>query len=272
MAPLLEETIAIQVVDDLKSKPLIHTTLAVLSDAGIEVEASDDLMRFVVRPGQRYRARTWAVNGDWPGTAAILAAAAVVPNSRIRLSRLREDEQGERRCLEFYRAMGCKTETDGDALVFSSPARLNGAAIDGDTCTDAVLAMMGAAALGEGESSFAGINNLQFKECDRVREPIAEMRKVFAGAVGGKPTATWTPDDNPEHIRITGAPFGFTGGVAVDGRGDHRVIMLLSILGLRCRNGLRINGAHHVAKSFPKWFDTLRAMGVKVGEQDDPKP
>lgn len=269
MVPLLEEAIAVQVVDDLKSKPLIHTTLAVLADAGIDVEASDDLMRFVVRPGQKYRARTWAVNGDWPGTAAILGAAAVVPNSRIRLFRLREDEQGERRCVDFYRAMGCTAEADGDALVFSSPARLKGAAIDGDTCTDAVLAMMGAAALGDGESAFAGINNLQFKECDRVREPIAEMRKVFAGAVGGKPTATWTPDDNPEEIRIVGAPFGFTGGISVDGRGDHRVIMLLSLLGLRSRNGLRINGAHHVAKSFPGWFDTLRAMGAKVEEKEE---
>ncbi len=261
MAPLLDECVRIEVVDDLKSKPLIRTTLAVLADGGVSVEAADDLMSFVVRPGQKYKAREWSVNGDWPGTAAILAAAAVVPRSSIRLSRLRDDEQGERRCLDLYRQMGCTAEWKEGALIFSSPERLGRGEIDGDTCTDAVPAMMGAASLGEGETVFTGIANLQYKECDRVREPIAEMRGIFATG-GGE--ATWEPGDAPRTIRVTGCPDGFGGGIAVDGRGDHRVIMLLSVMAMRCRGGLSIRGAEHVAKSFPLWFETLRRMGAKV--------
>ncbi len=266
MVPLLDESIRIEVLHELKSKPLIRTTLSVLQDAGVQVHAADDLMSFTISPGRRYRARTWTVNGDWPGSAAILGAAAVVPGSTIRLMRLRNDEQGERRCLELYRQMGCSVAWDGDVLEFSSPEKLVRGEIDGDTCTDAVPAMMGVAALAAGETVLTGIANLQYKECDRVREPIAEMRRVFAGHGA---SAVWQPDNDPQTIRIVGCPEGFEGGITVDGRGDHRVIMLLSLLALRCRKGLSVAGSEHVAKSFPLWFETMRTMGARVSEVEE---
>lgn len=262
MAPLVGEPLEIRVVEELKSRPLIRTTCSVLEEAGIRVEVHDEdaLPRFILSGDRAYRPRTWTVNGDWPGSAAILGAAAVVPGSSIRVERLREDEQGERRCLDFYRAMGCRAELDHDGLSFESPQRLTGASIDGDQCTDAVLAMMGAAAAASGDSLFEGIANLQYKECDRVREPIAELRAI-AGHDG---IAKWQSASDPELITVAGQPDGFDGGMEADGRGDHRVIMMLSIVALRCRRGLTIRGAEHVAKSFPGWFDTLRAMGVRV--------
>jgi len=132
----------------------------------------------------------------------------------------------------------------------------------------------GAAMVAEGESRFVQIRNLQFKECDRVREPIDELRKVretllSAGDEKPRPVEKalyYEPTDDPDTIHVWGAPQGFRGGIDVDGRGDHRVIMLLSIVALRCQLGLRIHGAEHVSKSFPGWFDTLRSMGVRVEE------
>ncbi len=272
MAPLLDEAIRICVTGELKSKPLIDTTRAVLSEAGIMVESSSDQMTHTIRAGQNYAARRWEVNGDWPGSAAILAAAAVVPGSEISIRRLREDEQGERRCLEFYRDMGCQISTvrsfEGEELLrLTSPfAGLRAAEIDGDLCTDAVLAMMGASVLSEGECRFEGIENLQFKECDRVREPINELRKIYAasGELSPSMRVWWDPPEKPESIHVLGNPSGFTGGIEVDGRGDHRVIMMLSIVGLRCHAPLTITGAEHVAKSFPGWFETLREMGAEI--------
>ena len=82
----------------------------------------------------------------------------------------------------------------------------------------------------------------------------------------GIDTEEYRPTDDPDTIHVWGAPQGFRGGIDVDGRGDHRVIMLLSIVALRCQLGLRIHGAEHVSKSFPGWFDTLRSMGVRVEE------
>jgi 3-phosphoshikimate 1-carboxyvinyltransferase len=42
------------------------------------------------------------------------------------------------------------------------------------------------------------------------------------------------------------------------------VIMLLTIVGLRCRRGLRIRGAQHVAKSYPLFFEHLQRLGANV--------
>jgi len=40
--------------------------------------------------------------------------------------------------------------------------------------------------------------------------------------------------------------------------------MALSVVGLRARKPLLIKDAHHVAKSYPQYFDHLRALGANV--------
>jgi 3-phosphoshikimate 1-carboxyvinyltransferase len=276
LAPLLDLDLMIHVTGKLKSLPLIETTRNVLSRGGIEVESSRERNMHVVARGQGYAPRTWDTNGDWPGASAILAAAVAVPGSEIRVRRLFQDEQGEKECVPFYQKMGCEIRPEvepgvSEVLLVRSPLEgLKGAAVNGDLCTDAVLAMMGAAMVAAGESRFVQIRVLQFKECDRVREPLAELAKVFATAPAGADSipvekALWfEPSDDPDTIHITGNPDGYEGGIDVDGRGDHRVIMMLSIVALRCRQGLRIHRAEHVSKSFPGWFDVLRQLGVRV--------
>ena len=276
LAPLVGERLVLEVTGGLKSAPLVALTRETIERAGVPLAPSDDLLRLVVEPG-RYAAREALVNGDWPGAAALLAAACVLPGSEIIVPGLVQDLQGERRCLDFSAQLGAASTFTSDGVHFRAPERLVGhGRIDGDQCTDAVLAMMGAAMLGDGASRFDGIANLQFKECDRVRRPVLELRRVdeTGPPCGTAPAkwddsagaAWWEPHDDPATLFVNGRPEGFEGGIMVDGCGDHRVIMLLSIVALRCRRGLTIRGAHHVAKSFPGWFDQLRARGVAVDE------
>jgi len=319
LAPLLGRDVEVVVTEGLKSRPLVDTTLEVMRQAGVTVESSADALRHLVRGGANlnsnspeaapgYRAREWIVNGDWPGAAALLAAAAAVPRSDIAVERLFEDLQGERRVLEILRSMGCEARLEeasaaasacapnsAAASAISNPAAaqsatstfaqlraplggpdsLRAAAINGDLCTDAVPALYAAAALAAGETRIFGIRNLQYKECDRIRRPIEELRRVYATRpdfqrADGSPDAQklaraleWCPDEDPGEVVIRGCPDGFEGGIEVDGCGDHRVIMMLSIVAMRCRKGLAILGAEHVAKSYPRWFDDLRALGAQ---------
>jgi len=245
----------------------------VLETAGVQVESGEPLHIHRIRTGRKYQARRWKVNGDWPGSAALLGLAAVVPNSDITVRHLYDDDQGEKECMAFYRAMGCQVDflgQEGEGVRLRSPetGQLKGAAINGDLCTDAVLAMMGAAAAAPGESRFVQIRVLQFKECDRVREPLAELEKVYLtskdlpGDIG---RLLWfEPPQDPDTIHVTGLEQPFEGGIEVDGRGDHRVIMMLSIVALHCRKGLTIRGAEHVSKSFPTWFEMLEKLGIDV--------
>lgn len=94
LTPLLAEDSEITVTGDLKSKVVIGQTLEVLEQAGITIHAADDYTFFRVPGGQSYEAKTYTVQGDYPGSAAVLAAAAVT-QSDVTIRNLSEDSKQE---------------------------------------------------------------------------------------------------------------------------------------------------------------------------------
>jgi 3-phosphoshikimate 1-carboxyvinyltransferase len=131
--------------------------------------------------------------------------------------------------------------------------RLVAGEFDGDAFTDGVLAMVAAAVFAEGTSRFYNVENLRYKECDRITDFVTELRKAGADVEEGR-----------SEIIVHGKPEGVEGGVEIDAHFDHRVIMALTVVGLRSRQGLTIRDAHHVAKSYPQYFDHLRSIGARV--------
>jgi 3-phosphoshikimate 1-carboxyvinyltransferase len=257
MTPLLEEDSEIEVVNDLKSKVAVSQTLEVLEQAGIRVDASADLMHYRVPGRQRYEAKRYVVQGDYPGSAAILAAAAVT-HSDVKVHRLLEDSrQGERAVIDVLKAMGVPLAHDNGTVHVRSGGRLKAVEFDGDRFTDAVLAMVAAAVFAEGTSRFYNVENLRYKECDRITDFLAELRKAGADVEEGR-----------SEIIVHGNPEGVPGGAEIDAHFDHRVIMALTVVGLRSKHGLVIRDAHHVAKSYPQFFDHLRALGAEIDVLD----
>lgn len=253
LTPLLDEDSDIRVLHDLKSKIVVGQTLEVLRDSGIVVEASDDLMRYRVPGGQKYRAGDYAVQGDYPGSAAILAAAAVT-NSDVTVHRLLEhSKQGERKAVDVFRAMGAPLVHENGTVRVQGTGRLQAVEFDGDEFTDAVLACVAASVFAEGTSRFYNVENLRYKECDRITDYLTELRKAGADV-----------EERRDEIIVHGKPEGVRGGVVIDAHYDHRVIMALTIVGLRSSEGLVIRDAHHVAKSYPQFFDHLKSLGADI--------
>ncbi len=252
LAPLIGEPVEIEVIDSLVSQPLIHTTLEVLAQAGIQVEAAADLLHFRVPGGQHYHPAEYTVNGDYPSSAAILAAGAVT-NSPIAVDRLFEDCQGERAVIPLLRRMGMGVEYYGHTVTLRGHQGLRGVDFDGDTATDMVLAMLAVAAFAEGESRFHGIANLRLKECDRIAVPVRELQRLGVDC-----------EEGPAEILVRGCPAGYEGGVEVPTYHDHRVAQLLTIVGLRCRQGLTVLDAENVDKSYPAFFQDLIGLGARI--------
>lgn len=253
-APLIGETLEIEVTGEMKSRPPIRQTLQVLREAGIEVEASDDLRHFRIPGGQRYQAREYTVPGDYPGSAALMAAAAVV-ESDVTIERLFVDEQGERAAIEVLAAMGADIAHDGQRVRIKGGRVLHGGSFDGDRFTDAVLALTAASVLAQGQTTFYNVENLRFKECDRITDYRAELNRLGARVGEGQ-----------ERLIIEGRPEGVEGGVEVESRIDHRVVMGLTIVALRAKQPVIIRHAHHIAKSYPAFFDHLRSLGARIEE------
>ncbi|QYR23655.1 3-phosphoshikimate 1-carboxyvinyltransferase [Paenibacillus sp. sptzw28] len=253
LTPLLEQDSEIEVLNDLKSKVVVGQTLEVLEQAGIIIEASEDLMHFRVPGRQRYEAKKYVVQGDYPGSAAILAAAAVT-NSDVTLHRLEEkSKQGERAIVDVLRMMEVPLTHENGTIRVQGNGKLKALEFDGDKATDAVLAMVAAAVFADGTSRFYDVENLRYKECDRITDYLNELRKAGANV-----------EERQSEIIVHGRPEGVEGGVEINAHYDHRVIMALTVVGLRAKQPLRIRDAHHVAKSYPQYFDHLKALGANV--------
>lgn len=253
LTPLLEEDSEIEVLHDLKSKVVVGQTLEVLAQAGIVVEASEDLMHYRIPGRQKYKAQTYTVQGDYPGSAAVLAAAAVT-QSDVALHRLTEDsKQGERAVVDVLRAMEVPLTHQDGVVHVKGNGRLRAVTFDGDAFTDGVLAMVAASVFAEGTSRFYNVENLRYKECDRITDFLAELRKAGANV-----------EEKRDEIIVHGRPEGVEGGVDIDAHFDHRVIMALTVVGLRAAAPIRIRDAHHVAKSYPQYFDHLKSLGAQV--------
>jgi 3-phosphoshikimate 1-carboxyvinyltransferase len=253
VTPLLEEDSEITVLHDLKSKIIVGQTLEVIEQAGVKIEASEDLMHYRIPGRQKYLPQKYVVQGDYPGSAAILAAAAVT-NSDVQVLRLAENSrQGERAVVDVLKAMGVNLKHENDVVHVLGNGTLKAGEFDGDHFTDGVLAMVAAAVFAEGTSRFYNVENLRYKECDRITDYLNELRKAGANV-----------EERQSEIIVHGRPEGVEGGVEINAHYDHRVIMALTIVGLRSKQGLIIKDAHHVAKSYPQYFDHLLSLGANI--------
>lgn len=253
VAPLLDEDSEITVLHDLKSKIIVGQTLEVIAQAGVKIEASDDLMHYKIPGKQQYTPQNYTVQGDYPGSAAILAAAAVTHSDVTVLHLAEQSKQGERAVVDVLRAMGVDLTHENDTVRIRGNQKLTAGEFDGDHFTDAVLAMVAAAVFAEGTSRFYNVENLRYKECDRITDFVNELRKAGADV-----------EERQSEIIVHGRPQGVTGGVEINAHYDHRVIMALTVVGLRSEQGLIINDAHHVAKSYPHYFEHLLSLGAQI--------
>jgi 3-phosphoshikimate 1-carboxyvinyltransferase len=255
LAPLLDETLEIIVVDELKSQPLVLATLEVLQEAGIVVEHDGALHHFVIASGQAYQPREYVIPGDYPSAAALLAACTATTNplSELRLARLRRGDEIGEALLDAFRSMGADLRRDGDTLILRGGQCLHGIELDGDRIIDCIPVLVAAACFAEGESRFYNIESLHYKESDRIDDLCAELQRAGCSV-----------SPQRDAIVVQGRPQGVEGGVVVDGQGDHRLLMALTIVGLRSRLGLTLTGVEHIAKSYPHFFTELHHLGIDI--------
>jgi 3-phosphoshikimate 1-carboxyvinyltransferase len=105
----------------------------------------------------------------------------------------------------------------------------------------------------EGETKITGAGRLRYKESDRLSVIKSELRALGAeiGEIDGG-------------LLLSG-PASLHGGT-VDSHDDHRIAMALSIAALNASGPILIRNAECVNKSYPTYFDDIRALGVNVIE------
>lgn len=255
VAPLLGG-VKIRITEGLASQPPLATTIKVMAEAGVIVEADWENLIFTV-PAGSYHPGSYRVPGDYPAASALLSAAVLLPSEVVLGNLILDDVQGERAVIPYLKGMGAEITAEPGGIRVRGGRNLQAMDFPGEQATDGVLSMAVVAALAKGTSRFRNIANLRWKESDRISDFVRELRKVGVQV-----------EEFPEEMRITGEPKGYKGGVVIDAHHDHRIIMAFSALALRTEEGLEIEGAEHVSKSYPAFFTDLAALGATVRTLD----
>ena len=232
--PLLSGASVIRITPPFESRSYVDLTLRALADFGVRA--------------------AYTVEGDYSQAAflAVLGAA----RGGVAVTGLREDSlQGDRAILDILARCGARIiRTDGAALFEKSALR--GTEIDLADCPDLGPVLMVLGALCKGETVIRNAARLRMKESDRIAAMEQELRKMGAELFSTQDTVT---------VR-GGALHGADG---LYGHNDHRVVMALAVAAYAAGVPAAIGGAEAVNKSWPDFFETVRALGGKVELTDE---
>ena len=144
-------------------------------------------------------------------------------------------------------------EEIGDIIIESS--QLKSLNIGGDiisTLIDELPILFIACAVSSGTSKITGIEELRYKESDRIKSMEEGLIAVGIGV-------TSTIDS----IEING---GEILGGKINSYGDHRIAMAFAIAALVSKKSITITNTKNISTSFPNFIDLMREQGAEIYE------
>lgn len=243
--PLTGETVVVEVVGELISKPYIEITLATMARFGVVVER-DSWQRFTVAAGSRYVSPgTIYVEGDASSASYFLALGAI-GGGPVRVEGVGRDSiQGDVRFAEALAQMGAEIEMGPNWMQARAPkGGLVAVDLDCNHIPDAAMTLATTALFAKGTTTLRNIASWRVKETDRIAAMATELRKL--GAV---------IEEGEDFIRVTPATLK---PAAIDTYDDHRMAMCFSLAAFG--TPLRINDPNCVAKTFPDYFERFASV------------
>ncbi len=249
VAPYAKRDVLIRVEGPVVSEPYIDMTIDVMRSLGVELLESE-ARRFIVPAFQRYQPGSYAIEPD-ASAATYFWAAAALTGGRVRTRGLtRASRQGDVAFVDVLARMGCTVEEDDASLAVAGPrGRLAGISVDLNAMPDTVQTLAVTALFADGPTEIRNVANLRIKETDRLAALGTELARLGARVELRPDGLTVHP---PPHI----AP------AAIQTYADHRMAMSFALAGL-VADGVTIQDAACVSKSFPAFFESLAALGPR---------
>ena len=247
VAPAMAEGLDLEVTGSLVSAPFVDLTIASLEKRGVKVDAPTlDRVRIA---HQKVKARSQTIPGD-ATAASYPAAAAAICRGSVTIENVDAHEvhggQGDVRYFHLLEEMGCKVSRGRGQVTVSRVGGLQGIVANVRDCSDVFPSLAVVATQAATPTELGGIAHTRLQESDRITAVAAGIN-----ALGGRATAF------VDSIRIEPVPL--RGGI-VDAKGDHRIAMAFSILGLEVP-GVAVEGSESVSKTFPDFYAMLKELG-----------
>lgn len=226
------------------SFPYLIMTAELMREFGVPVTVNESGV--IIGEGN-YIARTeYNIEPDWSSAAFFFARVACIPGYRYLLTGLKPDSlQGDNKVIEFYNQLGVETEFREDGCYIFNNGLVNQQPVfELSNHPDIAPSLIAACSCLKIEAIFKGIDNLRFKESDR----IAAMNDNLS-ATG----AMLTTED--KHFRLNFSNTEIRPGATLTIRSfnDHRIVMSMALF-IHTFN-LSIDNADCVNKSFPGFWE-----------------
>ena len=250
----------------IEPAPTRDHTERLLPAFGVRLETAPGMAS--LSGGQSLSGTAVQVPGDLSAAAFILAAALLVPGSRVAIEPvgLNPTRDGILRvlaraapagCLQVAQNPGSRAGFEPAGTIRVHHGRLRGIAIPAEWVPlgiDEFPVIMALAAAADGETVITGAAELRVKESDRLAVMCRQLARL---GVVVRETA--------DGAVILGGPVA---GGEVDAAGDHRIAMSLAVLGLVAEAEVVIDGAEWIETSYPGFVADLRALGAEIGIEE----
>lgn len=227
--PTLPGDSVIRIDGELESSPYIDITIDVLKQFGIYIGKIGH--SFFVKGNQQYKSQEVSVEGDYSNSAFLDALNYL--GGEVKVTGLKEDSlQGDRVYKEYFELL-----KDGHPT------------IDISNCIDLGPILFTMASIFNG-AIFTGTHRLRIKESDRVMDLLEVLERFGVSS---------RVEEN--EVEIYKSELRPTEEV-IELPNDHRIVMSIAVL--LTRLGGRISGVEAVRKSFPRFFEVIKELGIEV--------
>jgi 3-phosphoshikimate 1-carboxyvinyltransferase len=238
----MPDGLEVTVDGELKSRPYVDMTIAVMSAFGAHVDRGHDRWRVA---GNGYGAASYRIEAD-ASTACYFLAAAAIAGGRVRIDGLGADSiQGDARFVEVLVDMGCEVVSGPNHVELVRAGDLVGTDVDLSDMSDQAPTFAAVAAFATTPSSARGIGFIRRKESDRIGGTVESLRRLGVDAEERADGFAVVPS-TPHGARLASAD-------------DHRMAMSFALVGLRVP-GVEIEDPSVVDKTFPGFWDALDGL------------
>ena len=246
------ENDSVVTVRDLHERPYVNMTLDFLKQQKIDYthQLVNNVDTFHIRGNQRYTPIHNTIKGDFSSASCLIAASVLLPGE-VELQGLDyEDSQGDKRLISILQEMGADIVIEHEKIQIKGNKTLRGIRIDANDIPDLVPALAVIATQATGKTEIYNVMQARIKETDRIRSMTEGLRQMGARV-----------EEHEDGMTVYQSSLQ---GVCVKGYGDHRTVMALTVAGMVARGTTMITDGDAINKTYPKFVETMQAMGANV--------
>lgn len=246
-SPYAEKSVDINIEGDFISKPYVDMTTDVMEKFGVNPDYDVLNNSFHINP-QIYKGRDYTIEGDYSSASYIIGAAAAL-DGEVRINNLFENsKQGDKQILDIVKKMGAEVKFKIDEVIIRGQGELKGVEVNLENAPDLLPTVAALGAIASGTTKITNVEHARFKETDRIHTCALELSKLGVKL-----------EELQDGLLIKGGAKGGT----VKSHGDHRLVMALSLVGLKVGN-VKIENASVYDVSFPNFPEGMKELGCNI--------